>query len=520
MSRLAAPSNVEVVSVVRPFSNFDFADDRFQGSFPIRRLFSQARSRDCRTVVLEDIPAAGAVADENGEIKGLFPDHHMQALRRVSFWRSKFKKENKISAQDAGECIGFAILKHDGSASQQVDEWHVFESVVVQYPHQHNFLPCANDFEVRVAGSKFKMRGVLYCQQNGLNKACAQVALRSICATYLNEPNFTYRRINALAFRPGEPFTPGKGLNTRQILRVLDGLKIPYFDIYYPARPAHEKWRAKLPYQKVVYSGVESGSGALLAFTMAGPRASNVGHIVPVFGHTFNEDTWAPNAEGDYFRVGHKIRYIPSEAWLSSLIAHDDNFGSNLCIPKDFIHRKRADFAVALRPRGFEYPGFVAEIVASDYFYSMLPQLDGLPNRWMKRLRDYVSDRKLILRTVPNSRADYLTHLSAMEDWQEKRESPQTVKDIGSMLPERLWIVEVSIPDLFSTNKRKLGELLLDATRPYTGKGDYSFFVLARLPGVYAFFDRLDGRRHTRFLAVRSEIQTHTPVQSVRAANV
>jgi hypothetical protein len=175
---------------------------------------------------------------------------------------------------------------------------------------------------------------------------------------------------------------------------------------------------------------------------------------------------------------------------------------------------------VALRPRGFEYPGFVAEIVASDYFYSMLPQLDGLPNRWMKRLRDYVSDRKLILRTVPNSRADYLTHLSAMEDWQEKRESPQTVKDIGSMLPERLWIVEVSIPDLFSTNKRKLGELLLDATRPYTGKGDYSFFVLARLPGVYAFFDRLDGRRHTRFLAVRSEIQTHTPVQSVRAANV
>ena len=87
---------------------------------------------------------------------------------------------------------------------------------------------------------------------------------------------------------------------------MLDGLKIPYFDIYYPARPAHEKWRAKLPYQKVVYSGVESGSGALLAFTMAGLRTSDVGHIVPVFGHTFNEDTWAPNAEGDYFRVGHK----------------------------------------------------------------------------------------------------------------------------------------------------------------------------------------------------------------------
>jgi len=219
MSRLAAPSKVKVVSLVRPFSNFDFADDHFQGSFPIRRLFSQARSRECQTAVLEEIPASGAVADENGEINGLFPDFQMHALRRVSFWRGKFKTEKEISKQGDGECIGFAILKHDVSPSQQVDEWHVFESVIVQYPHQHNYLPCANDFEVRVGGSKFKLRGVLYCQQNGLNKACAQVALRSICATYLDEPKFTYRRINALAFRPGEQFTPGKGLSTRQILR-------------------------------------------------------------------------------------------------------------------------------------------------------------------------------------------------------------------------------------------------------------------------------------------------------------
>lgn len=520
MSRLATSSKVEIFSVTRPFSNFDFVDDHFQGSFPIRRLFSQSRSRTCHTVVLEEIPAAGAVADENAELKGLFPDYQMQCLRRISFWRTKFDHEKNISRQDAADCIGFAIFKHDSSAAQQVNEWHVFESVIVQYPHPHNFLPLANDFEVRVGGKRFRVRGVLYCQQNGMNKACAQVALRSVCATYLNEPDLTFRRINALAFRRGEPFTPGQGLKTHQILRVLDGLKIPYFDIYYPARPAHEKWRAKLPYQKVIYSGVESGSGALLAFTLSGPRASDIGHIVPLFGHTFNEDTWAPNAEGDYFRVGNQIRYIPSEAWLSSLLAHDDNFGSNLCIPKDFIRRKRADFAVALRPRGFEFPGFVAEIVASDYFYSLLPQLGRLSNRWMKRLRDYVSDQKLILRTVPNSKADYLAHLGAMKDWQDRGELPEIVRDIGSMLPARLWLVEVSIPDLFSTNKRKLGELLLDATRSYTQSGDYSFFVLARLPGVYAFFDRLDGRRHPRFLTVESKIQTHTPVQTTRATNI
>jgi hypothetical protein len=519
MSRQALATQIEVFLSECPFSNFDFVDEHFQGSFPIRRLFSQARSRGCKTVVLEKVPPTLAVSDENTEIFDLFPDYQMRDLRRISFWRSAFTKKEEIAFQRPTNCIGFAILKQDYCPSQQVDDWQVFESVIVRYGHEHNYVPSSHDFEFRVHSNGVKVPGVLYCQQNGLNKACAQVALRSLCVTYLNDPDLTYRQINQLAFEAGEPYTPGKGLKSTQILRVLDGLNIPHFAFYYPARLATEKWRAKLPYQKVIYSGVECGSGALLAFAMAGPRAGDVGHIVPVFGHTFNEDTWAPNAEGDYFRIGRKIRYIPSEAWLSSFLAHDDNFGSNLCIPKDFIHRKRADFVVALRPRGFEYPSFIAEIVASDYFYSLLPQLDAVLNRWMHRLRAYVSDQKLILRTLPNTKADYLTHLKTMEDWQSRKESPQTLADIGYMLPDRLWVVEVSIPEVFSTNKRKLGELLLDATRPYGGEDDYSFFVLARLPGVYAFFERLDGHRHPRFIPVKSEIGSHTPVQSIRAPN-
>jgi hypothetical protein len=34
MSRLATAFKIEVVPVSQPFSNFDFVDDRFQGSFP------------------------------------------------------------------------------------------------------------------------------------------------------------------------------------------------------------------------------------------------------------------------------------------------------------------------------------------------------------------------------------------------------------------------------------------------------------------------------------------------------
>src|SRR4030095_16614089 len=97
MSRLTPVREVEVLPAARPFANFDFVDDRFQGSFPIRRLFSQARSRGYRTIVLEEVAAAGAVADENAEIRRLFPDHTMSQLCRISFWRTVFADKGMIA---------------------------------------------------------------------------------------------------------------------------------------------------------------------------------------------------------------------------------------------------------------------------------------------------------------------------------------------------------------------------------------------------------------------------------------
>jgi hypothetical protein len=137
----------------------------------------------------------------------------------------------------------------------------------------------------------------------------------------------------------------------------------------------------------------------------------------------------------------------------------------------------------------------------------------------MRRLHEYVKNQKLILRTIANTRLDYEKHLGEISDWSKNKESPLTVADIKELLPDRVWMVEVSIPDLFSTNKRKLGELLLDATRPFSSKADDTMFVMARLPGVYAFFNRRDGRNHPLFLSAKSRLQSHTPLQEARAAN-
>ena len=102
--------------------------------------------------------------------------------------------------------------------------------------------------------------------------------------------------------------------------------------------------------------------------------------------------------------------------------------------------------------------------------------------------------------------------MGELDDWEFQREDSETLRQLKAIKPQHMWMVEVSIPDLFSTNKRKIGELLLDATRPFTEKTDFTLFVLARFPSCYLFFDKLDAQGQPGFIKVKSLLQSHTDV--------
>jgi len=451
------------------------------------------------------------VLDENDEIKSLFPDHKMAGLRRLTFWRKVVQTIEEVAALGDEDCFGYVLVKHDVCPTRKIDKWHVFEAAISKYDHCHNYSPCAKPVTFLAGTKQFQVTAILYCQQNGLNKACAQVSLRSLCAPYLADFDLTYRKINDLAFAGVNPRTPWEGLRSFQIPKVLQGLGVPFFEFdYQPAIAA--KMRETFPYQRIVYSGIEAGAGALVAFTMSGPTAGVDGHMIPFFGHTFNEDSWVPNADAEYFNVGKAIRYIPSDLWLSSFIVHDDNFGSNLCIPKAYLRRELAQYVVALLPRGYEYNGLFAEVAASDYFYSMLAQIasGASANVWINRLLTFALTKRLILRLVPVTRDGYLKHLQDAEDWDQKKEDSTTLTHLQSIKMSQMWMVELSVPDLFATNKRKIGEILLDATVTFTPKADFSAFKLARLPGSFYFFDKLDGNGQPIFGTVKSNFISHT----------
>jgi len=101
-----------------------------------------------------------------------------------------------------------------------------------------------------------------------------------------------------------------------------------------------------------------------------------------------------------------------------------------------------------------------------------------------------------------------MKHLRRIRDWE------------GSSLEFRLklnadswfWMVELSVPELFSANKRKIAEIILDAeTRPKTSR-DFKNFHFVRLPGYFAFYLKGPARNPTYGLfpcALKSHVELY-----------
>ena len=506
--RKITATNETCISLIQPFSCFNFIESVFGDYDSIRRLFSLARSSLAKTLVCEKIPACGIIAEENEDILALFGGYKNTDLVRLSFWKSEF--DTTSASLSVADIVGYAILKKDEIASLG-EMWHVFESVFIKYPHQHNCVPCPGHYELKVGQEIYLVDGVLYCQQNGLNKACAQVALRSILSRLIPEEDISYRKINNIANSVMAGFSPGKGLNVSQIREILNSYGIKFRDIDYTL--SSPEMRNALPYQKFAYAGLEGGAAALVGFRLSGRNLEEEAkHIIPIYGHTFNKDTWAPDADFSYFRIGEGLGYVPSECWTSSFLGHDDNFGPNFCIPRLYIEKEKVDYAVEIFREGVCYSGVQAEAMALNLLYSLLPQLSLNGNTWIARLLEWVSKQQIVFRTISIQAEDYVDHLVSIVDWDGNTEDESIYRSFEDDLPEYLWVIEISTPQLFPANERKLGDIVFDATQELNTSDEEAMnnvFILARLPEAYFFGgDMADGT--PEFTTIVSGIESHT----------
>lgn len=483
-ARLGRTIRAEFHDISPPFSNFQFVDSQFPGDdySAVRRLFSLARKDDLgKSVVIEDIEPFGAVADEIDELAAYYPSYRCDGLKRLTFWGMPCASEASIRELADDDLLGYAILKQD-TIPDLCSRWHIFESVFRKYGHHHNCVPGEGRFRVACGQRTFEVPGVMYCQQNSLNKACAQVALRSLLSRIVPTQDILYRDMNAIAREIDQDFKIGQGLDSTKIRAILDYYSVLYDDLDYTAPGVSTDF----PYSRLLYSGIENGMGGLLGFELAGAGAQGERHIIPFYGHTFNQDSWVPRASLAYFHVGDNTRYISSEEWMGSFIGHDDNFGGNYCVPRKFLETHQVKYVVALRPPDTAYGAIYAEAIGVDFLYSMEDELRASNNYWVQKLVHHIYEQDVVLRTLYMSRGDYVAHLLYCRDWQGSAEEKAIPLAFQTRLPEHLWIVEVSIPELFPANYRKLGELILDARVPTS---DYQSGVrvelLARLPGAY-----------------------------------
>ena len=514
LHRRVRASGLSILGSEPPFSCFDWVESNLQSIESIRRCFSLARSLGTKTFIAEDIPAVGLIQDENDELVRLASDYTMPGLKRISFWTTHVPNAAALSSVDSTALCGYAIMKHDRVPSRKRDGWHVFEAVFKKYPHEHNCVPSEKIHNICVNGKALTIRGVLYAQQNGINKVCAHVALRTLLSRRLPAGDVSYSELNKLAAKATlGKYDPSQGLCAPQIRAILSHFDVPFRDIdYVEEEKIDPNIRKTHPFQKYLYAGIESGCGALLGFRMTGPAASNERHIVPFFGHTFNKDTWVPDADVAYFDVGGGIGYVPSESWTSSFLGHDDNFGPNLCVPRLYVRPEQADYVVELLHNEVAYSGLHAEAVSLLFLYSLHPHLLKNKNPWMKRLAtaSHPDVRRVVLRAVCVSKDTYLKHIREEKDWMGMQEYPKMTQILEGFLPKMLWVIEVSLPHLFPANEHKLGEILLNPFIAFDSKNpvNYNLFLLARLPGRLFVLKSTSGEKPS-FLEAPSACESH-----------
>ena len=346
-ARTTESLSVEYVNTRRPFSNFGFIETRF-GSifpFPLRRIMSQVRQHDSKTLVIEELDVSNAddLREENEDIQIRLPSFSVSKAFRLSFFRAVLSGKPDLLAATPDEFLGYAIMKVD----EIPPPWkrvRVYESVIRTSRHTNNFIRGAPTWECCVDGRVLHVTGDLYAQQNGVTNTCAHVALRTVAARYHDNGDMSYREMNHLTGIPEQGIPridhttrkaggpDGKGLYPEEMKNILTAIGAscflaPYVE-YLPGKEPP-------PFAKYLYGSVESGYPAIVGFE----TGTDAHHAIPIFGHTFNEDAWVQSAEWSYFKIGPRTKYIPSDSWLSAFIGHDDNWGRTSVFRGTFFKR-------------------------------------------------------------------------------------------------------------------------------------------------------------------------------------
>lgn len=538
-ARTVSARSCELIPSARPFSNFEFIDKHFSNSWPLRRILSQVRQLEVATITKEVLFSSKDIDEENRDIRDICPlyDPNTAEVVRLGFFNKSIKSSKDIEKLTSKNFLGYAIIKHDiipatsDLVEKDIDRYRIYESVLKIGRHDNNYIKRPPKWNCAIQCKNFDIKGHLYAQQNGVSNCCAHVAIRTAAGAILGK-DISYRQINHLVNEYRTKYTkpyrsPGKGLTNNEICYVLEHIGANCFVGDYTKEQIA---KPLVPYQKYIYGSIEQGFPAILFFGVEEngivPQTSQQQyHVIPVFGHTFNEDTWVPDANIMYFPFRKKTKALSSDNWVSMFIGHDDNAGSNYCIPQTFLESIRlcpkephpsecslqkssVAYAIGTLPKRIEMDPIEAESMAA---YLLPPVLEKAPKKyspWRSRLQIYMENELLVLRPLLVTGVQYQKHLTKIIGWDKQKLSVDDINILDAFTKDDFWMVELSVPELFSANRRKVGELLLWANKKPDINKKFESFCLSRIPGCFAFFTEMQ-ENGPSFFYRPTEIKDH-----------
>ena len=351
------------------------------------------------------------------------------------------------------------------------------------------YVHCQREFKTTVgmqgASEEYSLQGAFFCQQNGLTHVCAHAALRMILNTSegLVNHKITNHELNNILAIDHRKIMVDSGLSPDQIRAIPDYLRINILGGDFIAFPT-------VDYAEWIYPLVESGHPVLLAFN----PTHLAGHVVTVLGHTMNSDKWDCEAHLAY-RPEAFGTYHASAAWVDHFIINDDNFGMYTCMPPSYLRSKvlpqydrtqRATFAMGFLPPGLNVPPYIAEKAAIGLVRKLQDVYQpASDNRWLRRIWEQLEQpqKGIVARTLGCTKEQYVAHLKAKVD-SDGHGPVSAISKTLAKAPDHLWLTEVSLPDLYTANKHKLGDILVDARAGNRGGQPMLTYVWGWLPGL------------------------------------
>lgn len=470
--------SIEILHVDPPFSFFEFAE-RFHNPIPLKRILSLMRKNGCRTIIVCEKELTEVTEKDREKILELGRKLKLRQLYELSFFKAIIPSPEEIS-QYAEDFLGFAIVCIDDLIDGGKRPY-VLESIIVKPQGQDEYLSCWSNHSTYITDTKFSIKGSFFTQQHGILNVCAHAAIKTALE---NLNNFDVKvkvpsmnDINAVLNKKDIKKKKIAGLTIKEMVEVIT--KLGFHCIPFDCSPSRSFRKS---YQQMAYYAIESGFPVIISFWV-----KKKGHVVTAIGHTFSDDTWLPKAEKGYFQATKEAGYLTSSSWMDNIIMHDDNYGPYYCMPTQYLERKKPRIII-VSPFKLELYGNIAETHAAQALYTwIIPKCKSYatPCRWMDYFMKYFKSNELILRTMFIKKDNYINYLKNL------KENLSTIIEYSIQLPDHFWVVEISLPELFSINRKKVGEIIIknvDITK------EAEPIATVRLPGLFINLRKDNGR--------------------------